>query len=265
MADKLEGVFSWLEAGEAADYQAGVLLLQQHSGNRSLVNNLLKKESQGNRAKLFYELVKVGCGGRMEDVSEVLNHFAQAVQGAVQQVADVLLEAHRPPLVAPFPEQPAAEHVPEAVRGLVDALTQLMAKVYNERCQLSNRLADGGPSEPELVGQILTLQNQYNDLAEKRRRVTEGEQAPAFTQAVGQAAEALASEAAPAPVIEATPAPDRADVVKQRNTLRSNLSKAKKKALEAKTEEKRSEYEQKAGKLEVELGILNMQLAQPQA
>jgi transposase-like protein len=289
MADTLEEVFSWLEAGEAADYRAGVLLLQQHSGNRSLVNNLLKKESQGNREKLQYELVKVGCGGRMEDVSEVLNHFAQAVQGAVpavQQVADVLLEAHRPPLVAPFPEQPAPDQVPEAVRGQVDELTQFMAKLHNQRCQLSNRLADGGPCEPELVGQILTLQNQYNALAEKRRLVTEGGQAPAavasqlgiapseapaFTQAVDQAAEALAGEAAPAPeqaTLESSAvasAIDRAELVKQRNTLRSNLSKAKKKALEAKTEEKRSEYAQKAGKLEVELGVLNMQLAQPQA
>lgn len=283
MADKLEGVFSWLEAGEAADYRAGVLLLQQHSGNRSLVNNLLKKESDNNRSKLHYELVKVACGGRLGEVAEVLSHFAQAVQGAlppVQQVADVLLEAQRPPLVAPFPEQPAPEQVPEAARAEVDALTQLMAKVYNERCQLSNRLADGGPSEPELVGQILTLQNQYNALAQKRRRLTEGapapaavadqlgiapSEAPAFTQAVGQATEALAGEATPAPVAEATPTPDRAELVKQRNTMRSNLSKAKKKALEAKTEEKRSEYEQKAGKLEIELGVLNMQLAQPQA
>lgn len=283
MADTLEEVISWLEAGAAADYQAGVLLLQENSGNRNLVNNLLKKESAGNRAKLHYELVKVGCGGRMEDVSEVLNRFAQAVQGAVppvQQVADLLVEAHRPPLVASFPEQPAPEYVPEAVRAEVEELTQLMARLHGQRCQLSNRLADGGPSEPELVGQILSLQNQYNALAEKRRRVTSGAQAPvaaadqlgiapseapAFVQAVDQAAEALAGEVDPAPAAEATPTPDRAELVKQRNTMRSNLSKARKKAQEAKTEEKRSEYEQKAGKLEIELGILTMQLAQPQA
>ena len=283
MAQELEAVFSWLEAGEAADYREGVLLLQEHSGNRNLLNNLLKKESDGNRAKLHYELVKVGCGGRLEDVSEVLNHFAQAVQGAVppvQQVADVLVEAHRPPLVAPFPAQPAPEPVSEAVRSEVEELTQLMSRLYNQRCQLSNRLADGGPSEPELVGQILSLQNQYNALAEKRRRITASgqapaaaadqmgiaqDEAPAFVQAVDQAAEALAGEAAPAPAPEATPAPDRAELVKQRNTMRSNLSKARKKAVEAKTEQKRSEYEQKAGKLEVELNALTMQLAQPQA
>lgn len=277
MEQELEEVISWLEAGAAADYRAGVLLLQQHSGNRNLVNNLLKKESEANRSKLLYELVKVGCGGRMQDVSEVLNHFAQAVQGAVpvvQQVAAVLTAQD-------FPAQPDPEHVPAAVASQVDELTQLMARLHNQRVQLSNSLAELDPAEgPRVVGQILSLQNQYNALAEKRSRVVEGGQqapaadvasrvgiapseAPAFAQAVGEAAEALAGEAAPAPA--ATPMPDRAELVKQRNTMRSNLSKAKKKALEAKTEEKRSEYEQKAGKLEVELSVLNMQLAQPQA
>lgn len=277
MEQELEEVISWLEAGAAADYRAGVLLLQQHSGNRNLVNNLLKKESAGNREKLHYELVKVGCGGRMEDVSEVLNHFAQAVQGAVpavQQVAAVLTAQD-------FPAQPDPAHVPAAVAGQVDELTQLMAQLHNQRVQLSNSLAELDPAEgPRVVGEVLSLQNQYNALSEKRRRVVDGAQpapaadvashigialseAPACTQAAGEAAEALAGEAAPAP--EATPTPDRAELVKQRNTMRSNLSKAKKKALEAKTEEKRSEYEQKAGKLEVELSVLNMQLAQPQA
>jgi hypothetical protein len=276
MEHPLEKVFSWLEAGADADYREGVLLLQQHSGNRNLVNNLLKKESQANAEKLRYELIKVGCGGRMEDVSEVLNHFAQAVQGAVpavQQVADVLTAQD-------FPAEPAPEPVPAHVLGQVDDLTQLMAKVYNERVQLSNSLAELDPAEgPRVVGEILTLQNQYNALAQKRRNVVASpppapptvasqlgiapDQAAPFTQVVDQAVEALAGEAAPGTAV--APAPDRAELVKQRNTLRSNISKAKKKALEAKTEEKRSEYEQKAGKLEVELSVLNMQLAQPQA
>lgn len=281
MEDKLEEVFSWLEAGEAADYQAGVLLLQQHSGNRSLVNNLLKKESAGNRAKLHYELVKVGCGGNLDAVSEVLNHFAQAVQGAVpatQQVAAVLVEAHRPPLVEPFPAQRAPEHVPEAVREAVDELTQLMARLHSQRIQLSNSLATLDPADgPRVVGEILSLQNQYNALAEKRRRATETglapaatadqlgiapSEAPAFAQAVDQATEALAGEATAIPE-QPAPTPDRAELVKQRNTMRSNLSKARKKATEAKTAEKRSEYEQKAAKLEAELGALTMQLALP--
>ncbi len=282
MESKLEEVISWLEAGEAADYQAGVLLLQQHSGNRSLVNNLLKKESANNRSKLQYELVKVGCGGRMEDVSEILNHFAQAVQGAVpavQQVADVLLEAHRSQVLAlnALPEQPAPEHVPEAARQEVDELTQLMARLHNQRCQLSNSLATLNVADgPRVVGEILSLQNQYNDLAEKRRLVTQCEQIPAaadqfgivpsealsFEQAVDQASEVLASEVTPASE-QATPTPDRAELVKQRNTMRSNLSKAKKKATESKTAEKRSEYEQKAARLDIELGVLNRQLALP--
>jgi hypothetical protein len=78
MEHELEEVFAWLEARDDADYQAGVLVLQKHCKNRSMVNGLLRKESPTNREKLVYELVKVGCQGRMQDVSEVLNHFAQA-------------------------------------------------------------------------------------------------------------------------------------------------------------------------------------------
>jgi|GEM_PF-2322440 len=277
MQHDLEEIVSWLEAGEAADYRAGVLLLQEHSGNRSLVNNLLKKESATNRAKLHYELVKIGCGGHMEAVSEVLNHFAQAVQGAVpavQQVAAVLTAQD-------FPAQPDPEHVPEAVASQVDALTQLMSRLHNQRCQLSNSLAELDPAEgPRVVGEILSLQNQYNALAEKRRRVVEGGQpapaadvagqlgiAPAdteaFTQAVGQAAEAVAGEAAPG----AAPAPvvDKAALLQQRNSLRSRVSKSRKASTEAKTEEKRSEHAQKVGRLEAELSIIDLQLALPQA
>lgn len=250
MEHQLEEVYSWLEAGEAAEYQAGVLLLQKHSGNRGLVNNLLKKESANNREKLHYELVKVGCGGRLDDVSEVLNHFAQAVQGAVaaaEPVADALPAQD-------FAAHPEPEQVPEAPRPQVDALTQLMSKVYNQRCQLSNSLADLAEADgPRVVGEILSLENQYNALAEKRRRALAGE--------------APAEQPTPAPETEApvTPAPDRAELVQQRGNLRSNISKAKKSAAEAKTEEKRSEYSQKAGKLEVELSVVEMQLALPQA
>lgn len=53
---------------------------------------------------------------------------------------------------------------------------------------------------------------------------------------------------------------DRAELLKQRNTLRANISKAKKSAREAKSEDKRSHYTQKAGKLEVELNTVELQL-----
>ena len=240
MEHELESVFSWLEAGDEADYQAGVLLLQKHSRNRGLINNLLRKESAGNREKLRYELVKVGCQGRLSDVSEVLSHFAQAVQGA----ADVLTA---------LPEQPEPELVPEAARPAVDELTQLMSKLYNQRCQLSNSLADLDPADgPRVVSEILSLEQQYNALAQKRRNLAAGEPAPA-------------EQPAPAPEAAAPTPLDRAELVKQRGNLRSNISKARKKAEEAKSEEKRSEYAQKAGKLEVELATVEMQLALPQA
>lgn len=237
-----EELIGWLEAGDAADYQTGVLLLQAHSGNRSLVNLLLRKESAHNREKLRYELVKLGCGGRMEDVSEVLNHFAQAVQGAA---AKVLQMAN-----ACLVEQPAPDEVPEAVRADVDDTTQLMQRLYNQRCQLSNALADIAPEEgPRVVAEILRLQNQYNALAEKRRRLVAGE---------------LVAEAAP-PAAEAAPVVDRGELVKARQNLRSNLSKARKKLEEAKTNAKKSELEQKIGVLTVELANIELQLALPQA
>ncbi|UOQ96617.1 hypothetical protein MUN81_15380 [Hymenobacter sp. 5317J-9] len=239
MGEQLEKVISWLEAGEAADYRAGVLLLQEQGGPRGLVGMLLRKDSTSNREKLRYELVKVGCGGRLGEVQEVLNHFAQSVQGAV------------PALVEPLAEQPAPEVVPDAVRGDVDELTQLMQRVYNQRCQLSNSLADLAPADaPPVVAEILRLQNQYNALSEKRRRLVAGE--------------AVAPEAEP-PAADAVLVVDRAELLKQRANLRSNLSKAKKNQAAAKSEAKRSEYAQKVAVLSTELSNLELQLSLPQA
>lgn len=257
MEHQLEEVFTWLEAGDAADYQAGVLLLQKHSRNRGLVGLLLKKESAANREKLVYELVKIGCGGRVEEVSEVLNHFAQAVRGfgdaaqvAVQQAAAAVA------VVNALVEQPEPDQVLDELRPQLDDLTQLMSRVYNQRCQLSNSLATLDPADgPRVVGEILALEQQYNALAQKRRNLAAGEQPAA-------PAEPAAAET-PAPDAEESVAPglDRAELVLKRNALRSNLSKAKKKAEESKTEEKRSEYTQKAAKLEVEISAIEMQLA----
>jgi hypothetical protein len=253
MAHELEAVFTWLDAREHADYRAGVLLLQEHSGNRGLVNNLLKKESANNREKLVYELVKVLCEGRMGDVNEVFNHFAQAVQRATTSLIEVAAA------VEPESEPVDPEQVPEAVQPYVDIATQLMSQAHNQRVQLSNSLADLDEADaPRVVGEILRLQNQYNALSEKRRRLIAGEQLaePLTDINVGKSADADASMA---PVL------DRGELVKQRSNLRSNISKAKKNAAEAKTEEKRNEYAQKAGKLEVELNTVEMQLALPQA
>jgi len=257
MEHELEEVFTWLEAGAAADYQAGVLVLQKHTGNRSLVNLLLKKESVGNRDKLVYELIKIGCEGRIEDISEVLNHFAQAVQGAVVQADAQVVEALGPQLE---PEQPAPAHVPDELRPQVDDLTQLMSKVYGQRVQLSNSLYDLLEAEtPAVVAQILALETQYNALAKKRSNVLAGE--PAAPEQPTAPAEPFAPEAAaPGATESAAPGIDRAELINQRNSLRSRISKARKSAETAKTEAKRSEYAQKLGKLEVELQQVDMQL-----
>ena len=254
MENPLEEIINWLEAGDAADYLAGVALLERYSNTRSLLNQLRRKDSANNREKLRYELIKVTCGGNLEHTNEVLNQLAEAVKGAVEELPSLttqLLDAHQARLL---PEQPVPDVVPEAVRADVDALTQLMQKLYNMRCQQSNSLADLDPAQAQTaVAEILNLQNQYNALAEKRRRLVAGEaSAPA-------AVEQPAPEAAPAPVI------DRGELLQQRANLRSNLSKARKKLEAATSAAKKSELEQKMGQLTVELAGIDMQLALPQA
>jgi hypothetical protein len=252
MGHPLENVIAWLEAGAAASYQAGVLLLQEHGGSRTLVNVLLRKESASHREKLVYELVKIGCEGRLQDVTEVLHHFAQHVQGAVPSPVVPEDPAPAPDFAAkvtPLTEQPAPEDVPEAAQADVDAITQLMQGLYNQRCQLSNSLADVPEGDgPRVVGDILCLQHQYNALAEKRRRLVAGEPV-----------------AAEQPATEAASVIDRAQLAKDRQNLRSNLSKAKGKLLQATSEAKKAELEQKIAQLGVELAQLHMQLALPQA
>ncbi|MBF9239466.1 hypothetical protein I2I05_18885 [Hymenobacter sp. BT683] len=245
--ENLEKVIAWLEAGDAADYRAGVLLLQELTGHRSLVNTLLKKESAGHREKLTYELCKVGCEGRLADVGEVMNHFAQAVQGATAPSVNLVTSVTMPALLVEV--EPAPQAVPEAVQGQVDELTQLMQRVYNQRCQLSNSLADLPEADgPRVVGEILSLQNQYNALSEKRRRLVAGE--PTQVEPTAPVAPAAG---------EAAPVVDRAELLQKRGNLRSQVSKAKKAAAKTPDDQLKAE---KVAKLQVELDTLELQIKQ---
>lgn len=252
MQNPLEEIIDWLEAGNAADYKAGVALLEHSCKSRSLLNQLQRKDSFNNREKLRYELIKATCGGNLEHTAEVINQLAEVVK--VEQLPDLatqLLDAHRARV---FPQQPVPDVVPQAVQTDVDELMQLMARVYNSRCQLSNTLADIEEADcPRVVGEILSLQNQYNALAEKRRRLVAGEPVPAE------------QPAAPEPAADVAPAVDRGELLQQRSNLRSNLSKTRKKLDAATSATKKSELEQKVGVLTVELATLDMQLALPQA
>lgn len=238
MENPLEDVIQWLEAGDAADYRAGLALLEHHSRNRALLDTLRRKESANNKAKLTYELAKLVAGGRLEDLGEVMSHFAQAVQQAVA------------PAVAPLVEQPAPDAVPEAVRADVDELTLRMAHIHNRRCQLSNSLhgIDAATDGPRVVGEILSLQNQYNELAEKRRRLASGQpvapEAPASAEITGGGV---------APVV------DRAELIQKRGNLRSSLSKAKASAAKKPDDQLKAE---KVARLVVELDVLEMQIKQ---
>lgn len=259
MENPLEEIINWLDAGDAADYKAGVALLERHCKTRSLLNLLQRKDSPNNREKVRYELIKATCGGNLEHTAEVLNQLAEVVKADVlvsePDLTTQLRDAHRNRF---FPQQPAPDVVPEAAQADMDDITQLMAQVYNQRCQLSNTLADLAEADgPRVVGEILSLQNQYNALAEKRRRLVAGE--PVATE------QPTAPEPAAVDVSTDAPVVDRGELLQQRANLRSNLSKTRKKMEKATSAAKKSELEQKVGVLSVELANLDMQLTLPQA
>jgi hypothetical protein len=219
----MEGIIQWLEAGPAADYQTGVRLLEQHTKNRSLINHLARKDSPANREKLTYELLKAGLDGDLAAVAEatkLLGVQAQQAAGAAEAIAQAVAGA----VSLPEPEQaPEAAHVPEAVREKVEDITQLMTKVWNERCQLSNQLdAASDEQGKQLVADILKRQQEYNALAERRRQLLAGE-------ATGQPAPGTPAPEpeATAPVVPALPAVDVVKLGDELRNVRSNLSKAK--------------------------------------
>jgi hypothetical protein len=244
MGNNREEVIAWLEAGAAAAYRAGVLLLQDHGSNRSLVNTLLKKESAAHRDKLRYELVKIGCNGRLEDVSEVMSHFSQ---GATVPVLEPVLTISEPETAA------APEPLSLDAQAAVATLTQRMQQVHNQRCQLSNTLAGLPEADgPRVVAEILALQEQYNELAGQRQRLQAGGAVPA---------EPATPAKTGAPVV------DRAALLQQRGNLRSQVSKARK-VTEAKPDDQLKV--EKLAKLlaeleELELQIKHLPIASPAA
>ncbi|MDB5270243.1 MAG: hypothetical protein JWP58_3283 [Hymenobacter sp.] len=242
MGNNREEVIAWLEAGASADYRAGVLLLQDHGSNRSLVNTLLKKESTNNREKLRYELVKLSCDGRLQDVSEVLSHFSEAVQGATSAAQQLGIAPDQAPAFAEAVEQAVVVLSAEATAAVAE-LTQRMQQAYNQRCQLSNSLADLAEADgPRVVAEILKLQEEYNDLSGQRQRLM-----------AGQALEAAPAAEAAAPVA------DRAALIVKRGNLRSQVSKAKK-AADAKPEDQLKA--EKLAKLQAELEEVELLIKQ---
>lgn len=235
MDNELEPVLAWLEAGDAGDYDAGLLLLGQHGRNRHLVQQLGRRESVLNREKLRYELIKVSCEGRMDDVNEAVSHFAAAVQGAVPAIAAFAAAA-----VAIEPEQPAPAVVPAERQAEVNELTVLMSQLYNQKAKLSNTLGDVSEAEaPGVVAQVLDLQKQYNALAEKRKLTAAG-------QPTAAPADEVPADEPKATVVE---------LMTQRTNLRSRVSKAKAAADKAPNDVLKAE---KLAKLQVELNALDL-------
>lgn len=224
----MENIREYLQ-GENPDYQAGVDLLRKHHKNRNLVNTLQRKETAGNVAKLRYELAKLA--GDPAPATLPLPLVVEPAPAATP-------EAPSEPGLAEL----AVALAPEAL-AQVEELTRQLAETHNQKAALSNQLGDceSRAERYHVVQEIEQKQTQYNELAAQKQAI-------------------VTTGALPAAPQELSPEAHATELVKRRNNLRSNLSKARKSAEAAKTEAKRSEYEQKAGKLEVELTEVELRL-----
>lgn len=230
----MEAIRDYLRS-EDPDYDTGVRLLGTHSKNRNLVQQLGRKESPNTWAKLRYELAKAAGDPTLATLPIPL-----------PAAATPPVEEETEPEGADLGEL-ARQLTPEALAE-VEALTVTMQEVYQRKVAASNSLGDVGSraDRKRTVDEIQSLEDQYNALAETKRRVIErGTPTPPV--------------AAPEEVV-----PTLADLLKKRNNLRSNLSKARTKAEESKTEDKKSEYAQKAGQLAVELDQVELTIKRAQ-
>lgn len=221
-------------ASEDPDYQDGLRLLGKYNRNRNLAQQLGRKESPAHIAKLRYELYKLAGDTTLATLPLPLQAGATPEVATPTDAAPEQEEAPGPDLA-----ELMSVLTPEALAEVED-LTRLMSTVYSQKVAASNSLGDctSRADRQRVVDDIQLRENEYNALAEKKRLVIER----------GTATPPEAEK----------PQPTLAELLKDRSNLRSNLSKATKKSKESRTPEKRAEYEQKAGKLAVELEELEL-------
>lgn len=190
---------------------------------------------------------------------ELIAQILLFLQAVLEKIANESPSLEKPTKAAEhfedvYPKIPTPE-AEQKVEGLApaksSALEEIVAeqsRIYTEKAQLSNTLADLGDSNEEIsraqrkmvVDQILALEEKYNALAEKKKLIEAG-QVPAEP----------AVEAAPEKTL------DKSELLQRRNNLRSNLTKAKN-ALAAKPDDVNKQV--KVAKLSAELEELEIQL-----
>ena len=208
----------WLES-EEKDFEEGIALLRKYSRNRALVNNLSRKQNAANLAKLEYEI------GKLEVTEE------EPGDETIQNVSDAA-----PAQVIANESGSTLDEEPGAPVDPLAELTAEMQKLFTERCQLSNSLADcvSDGERRRAASEILAKQEAYNQLAIKKSFFEEHGKFPETAPAANPG--------------EATQ--DKAELIGLRDNLRSQRSKAR--AALAKSPDDVTKQE-KLAKIEIEL------------
>jgi len=234
----MEEIKSYLEQEEKS-YQDGITLLSKYCANRMLVNTLSKKESTAHWMKLEHELNKVvenAPAAKFPVVATITPPAAPAAPANPDEPgagANVVVNL-----------QPRPNAVLPGTNAEYDSLITDRGRLFNERCTLSNSLADAATDEErlEIANKIEAIEANRKTMLDK---IIHFEQHGSFPAAAPAKADPEQTEM------------DKADLIKTRNNLRSQLSKAKKAALAKPDDVAKQE---KLAKLEVELNSVELQL-----
>lgn len=242
----MEEIINYL-AQEKRDYQEGVALLGKYGRNRQLHLNLMKKENAMNTLKLLHELSKLAeitPNVLAEDVASLMLDAIVDQSNGAMQVPEMKVVPDVP--AAPEPVPAPAVVLPINADAEYLAIVNQMTQLHNERVKLSNTLEDLETDEQrsEASHKINSIQESYNVLAVKKKHFDE----------FGKFPEAEPQDETP----ETDTKPvDLATLIKDRNNLRSRVSKAKKALIKKPGDVKKEEA---LAKMEVELNQLELQV-----
>lgn len=219
---------------EERSYQDGVTLLSRYCKNRMLVNTLSRSESLAHKHKLEYELKKLLQAQPKGEYKTI------AIKKPATEPVKTEIKAK------PTSEDQEAGFAAPGANAEYDNYIAERSRLHSERCKLSNTLADAQTDEErqEIVDKIEAIERSRKAIATKLKYFDEH---GAFPEAPVAPEQPLLSEL------------DKAELLKKRNNLRSQVSKAKK-AVEKKPSDVAKQ--EKLAKLEVELNSVELQLKQ---